>query len=151
MGIALKIAGQSGETNPITAESDYSSYTLQQLLKARHWFDANRRRWLEDEIQKRCARFQGSNKRKGSASAATGSGNRYRPYGLMLGVFFLVVSSGPFLAVEFLDTMNVITDVNGDNALLSGAWAVVTLPFAVLVYMIGAIMDAERVVKWFKL
>ena len=47
--------------------------------------------------------------------------------------------------------MNVITDVNGDNALLSGVWAVLTLPFAVMVYMIGAIMDAERVVKWFKL
>jgi hypothetical protein len=151
MGIALKLANQSGETNPMTAEADYSVYTLQQLLKARHWFDANRGRWLEDEIQKRCARFQGPNKRKGSESAATRSGSRYRPYGLMLGVFFLVVSSGPFLAVEFLDTMNVITDVNGDNALLSGVWAVLTLPFAVMVYMIGAIMDAERVVKWFKL
>ena len=41
MGIALKIANQSGETNPMTAESDYSIYTLQQLLKARHWFDAD--------------------------------------------------------------------------------------------------------------
>jgi hypothetical protein len=151
MGIALKLVNQSGETNPMTAEADYSVYTLQQLLKARHWFDANRGKWLEDEIQKRCARFQGPSKRKGSESAATRSGSRYRPYGLMLGVFFLVVSAGPFLAVEFLDTMNVITDVNGDNALLSGVWAVLTLPFAVMVYMIGAIMDAERVVKWFKL
>jgi len=151
MGIALKIADQAGETNPMIAKADYSVYPLQQLLKARHWFDANRGRWLEEEIQKRCARFQGPNKRKGSGSVATGSGGRYRPYGLILGVFFLVVSSGPFLAVEFLDTMNIITDVNGDNALLSGAWAVLTLPFAVMVYMIGGIMDAERVVKWFKL
>ena len=133
----------------MTAESDYSIYTLQQLLRARHWFDANRGRWLEDEIQKRCAHFREPNKRKGSA--ATGSGSRYRPYGLMLGVFFLVVSSGPFLAVEFLDSMNIITDVNGDNALLSGAWAVLTLPFAVMIFLIGGIMDAERVVKWFKL
>jgi hypothetical protein len=62
-----------------------------------------------------------------------------------------VVSSGPFLAVEFLDSMNIIADVNGDNALLSGAWAVLTLPFAVLIFLIGGIMDAERVVKWFKL
>src|SRR5215831_10558362 len=65
--------------------------------------------------------------------------------------FFFVVSSAPFLTVHFLDTMNLVTDVNGDNALLSGAWAVLTLPFAVMIYMIGGIMDAERVVKWFKL
>jgi hypothetical protein len=155
MGIALKLANQSGETNPMTAEADYSIYPLRQLLEARHGFDAdrysNRGRWLEEEIQKRCAHFQEPTKRKGSRSAATGSGSRYRPYGLMLGVFFLVVSSGPFLAVEFLDNMNVITDVNGDNALLSGVWAVLTLPFAVTVFLIGGIMDAERVVKWFNL
>jgi hypothetical protein len=149
MGTALKIANQSGEANPMTAESDYSIYTLQQLLRARHWFDANRGRWLEDEIQKRCAHFQEPNKRKGSA--ATRSGSRYRPYGLMLGVFFLVVSSGPFLGVEFLDSMNFVTDVNGDHALLSGVWALLTLPFAVMVFMIGGIMDAERIVKWLNL
>jgi hypothetical protein len=131
------------------AEANYSIYTLRQLLKARHWFDANRGTWLEEEIQKRCARFQEPTKRKGSA--ATGTGNRYRPYGLMLGVFFLVVSSGPFLAVEFLDAMNFVTDVNGDNALLSGVWALLTLPFAVTVVMIGGIIDAERVVKWLNL
>jgi hypothetical protein len=155
MGIALKIANQTDETDPMITESDYSVYTLWQLLRARYWFDADRyphrATWLEEEIQKRCARFQGPNKRKESESATARSGSRYRPYGLMLGVFFLVVSSGPFLAVEFLDTMNIIIDVNGDNALLSGAWAVLTLPFAVMVYMIGAIMDAERVVKWFQL
>lgn len=146
------MAIQSGETNPMTAGADYSLYTLQQLLEARFWFDAdrypNRGSWLEEEIQKRCAHLQEPTRRKGSA---TRSGSRYRPYGLMFGVFFLVVSSGPFIAVEFLDTMNVITDVNGDNALLSGAWALLTLPFAVMVFMIGGIMDAERVVKWFKL
>ena len=145
MGTALKIANPSGETNPMTAESDYSIYTLQQLLRARHWLDANRGRWLEDEIQKRCAHFQEPNKRKGSA--ATRSGSRYRPYGLMLGVFFLVVSSGPFLAVELLDSINIIAEVKGDKC----AWAVLTLPFAVMIFLIGGIMDAERVVKWFKL
>lgn len=153
MGIALKIANQSGETNSIAAETGYSIYTFQQLLKARYWFDANHycnsERWLEEEIQKRCARFQEPTKRKGSVTA--GSSSRYRPYGLMLGVFFLVISSGPFLAVEFLDTINVIRDVNGDNSLLSGVWALFTLPFAVMVFMIGGIMDAERVVKWFNL
>jgi len=151
MGIVLKIANPSSQTNPMTANVDGSVYTLPQLLKARGWFDAERGRWLEDEIQKRCARFQGRAKRQGSESATTGSARRYRPYGLMVGVFFLVVSSGPFLAVHFLDTMNLVKDVNGDNALLSGAWAVFTLPFAVMIYMIGGIMDAERVVKWFKL
>lgn len=155
MGIALKLANQSGETNPMTVEADYSVYTLRRLLAARHEFDfdgrPNRGRWLEEEIQKRCAHFQEPTKRKGSGSAATGSGSRYRPYGLMLGVFFLVVSSGPFLAVEFLDKMNFVTDVNGDTALLSGVWAVLTLPFAVTVFLIGEIMDAERVVKWFNL
>jgi hypothetical protein len=152
MGITLKMAIQSGETNRMIAGADYSLYTLQQLLEARYWFNAdrdpNRGRRLDEEIQKRCARFQAPTRRKGSA---TGTGNRYRPYGLMFGVFFLVVSSGPFIAVEFLDTMNIITDVNGDNALLSGAWALLTLPFAVMVFMIGGIMDAERVVKWFRL
>jgi hypothetical protein len=149
MGIVLKIADQAGETGPMVTESDCSIYTLRQLLKARHWFDANRGRWLEEEIQKRCVHFQEPTKRKGSA--ATGTGSRYRPYGLMLGVFFLVVSSGPFLAVEFLDAMNFIADVNGDHALLSGVWALLTLPFAVLVVLIGGIMDAERVVKWLNL
>ena len=139
----------------MTAEADYSVYTLWQLLKARYEFDAdghpNRVRWLEEEIQKRCGHFQDRGKRKKSASAATGARKPYRPYGLILGVFFLVVSSGPFLAVHFLDEMNFVTDVNGDNALLSGVWAVLTLPFAVTVFLIGEIMDAERVVKWFNL
>jgi hypothetical protein len=155
MTIALKLFNQSDERNPITAEADYSIYTLRQLLAARHEFDGNghpnRVRWLEAEIQKRCGHFQDPTKRRGSVSAASGSRRRYRPYGLMLGVFFLVVSSGPFLAVEFLDTINFVTDVNGDNALLSGVWAVLTLPFAVTVFLIGGIMDAERVVKWFNL
>jgi hypothetical protein len=152
MGIARKIAHQSGGARPLTPGADYSIYTFQQLLKERYWFDANHysnREKLEEEIQKRCARFQEPTKRRGSA--ATGSTSRYRPYGLMLGIFFLVVSSGPFLTVEFLDTINVIRDVNGDNALLSGVWTLLTLPFAVMIFMIGGIMDAERVVKWFNL
>src|SRR5262245_29903780 len=151
MGVILKAANPSGQTNAMTANVDGSVYTLPQLLEARRWFDADQGRWLEEEIQKRCARFQGRAKRKGSGSAATESARRYRPYGLMVGVFFLLVSGGPFLAVHFLDTMNLVTDVNGDKALLSGVWAVLTLPFAVMIYMIGGIMDAERVVKWFKL
>jgi hypothetical protein len=153
MGIALKLANKPGETNPMTAEADYSVYTLWQLLKARYEFDANghtnRVRYLEEEIQKRCDHFQDSSERKGSAARV--SRRRYRPYGFMLGVFFLVVSNGPFLTIQFLDTINLVTDVNGDNALLSGVWAVLTLPFAVTVFLIGGIMDAERIVKWFNL
>jgi hypothetical protein len=153
MGIALKLANKSGETKPMTAEVDYSIYTLWRLLKERYELDANGHtnqvRCLEEEIQKRCDHFQDSSKRKGSA--ATVSRRRFRPYGFMVGVFFLVVSSGPFFAVEFLNEMNFVTDVNGDNALLSGVWAVLTLPFAVTVFLIGGIMDAERIVKWFNL
>jgi hypothetical protein len=152
MGITLKIADRTAEPNPMIVEPDYSSCTLQQLLKARRWFDGghpHRRTWLEEEIQKRCVHFQQPTERKGSAAAASAS--RYRPYGFMFGVFCLVVSVGPFLSVDFLTTMNLMTDVNGDNALLSGVWALLTLPFAVLVFMIGGMMDAERVVKWFNL
>jgi hypothetical protein len=154
MEITWRTTNQSGETNPVTAEADYSAYTLQQLLKARRWFDADRypkqEIRLEEEIQKRCVHFQEPTRRKGSI-AAPRLGDRYRLYGVMAGVFFLVVSSGPFITVKFLDAMNLVTDVNGDNALLSGVWALLTLPFAVMVFMIGAITDAERVVKWLNL
>jgi hypothetical protein len=135
------------------ADVNYSTYTLQELLRARRCFNAachpNRERLLEEQIQKRCAHLREPTKGKGFAARA--SGKRYRLYGVMAGIFFLLVSSGPFTAVEFLDAMNVITDVNGDNALLSGVWAVLTLPFAVMTFMIGGIIDAERVVRWLNL
>lgn len=153
MGVTLRISNQSGETNPTSDDADYSIYTLRQLLMARHGFGANGYsdggRRLEEEIQKRCAHFQAPTQRKGSVAA--GSVRRFRLYGFMAGVFFLALSSGPFIAVEFLDAMNFITDINGDNALLSGVWAVLTLPFSVMVFMIGGMMDAERVVKWLNL
>ena len=47
--------------------------------------------------------------------------------------------------------MGIMTDVAGDYALLTGLWAVLTLPFAAMIYLIGAMVDAERVVKWFNL
>jgi hypothetical protein len=62
-----------------------------------------------------------------------------------------VLSSGPFVTFKFLDAMGIMTDVAGDYALLTGLWAVLTLPFAVMIYLIGAMVDAERVVKWFNL
>ena len=148
MGITLGLVNQSAQTNATSIDTDYSVCTLRQLLIARQGFGANghadRRRRLDEEIQKRCVHFQEPTKRKGS-------GRRFKLYGLMAGVFCLVVSSGPFLAIEFLDAISFIPDVNGDNALLSGVWAVLTLPFSVMVFMIGAMMDAERVVEWLKL
>jgi hypothetical protein len=62
-----------------------------------------------------------------------------------------LLSVGPFVAVKFLDMINVINDVNGDKGSLSGVWALLTLPVEVIVFMIGGMMDAERVVKWFNL
>jgi hypothetical protein len=147
MGVPLKVVNQAAQPSSIATEVDYSFHTLHQLLKARPWFDARRStrgRRLEAEIQKRCA----PTRREGSSAAGM---SRYRPYGLMLGIFFLALSSGPFVAIEFLDGLNLVADVNGDNAFLSGVWALFTLPFAVLVFMIGGIVDAERVVKWFNL
>jgi hypothetical protein len=148
MGLTLNIGKQSGETNFIAAKTPYSMYTLLQLLKARYWLDSDsdsaRGRQLEEEIQKRCAHI-----RKGFDGTAPGS--RFRPYGLIYGVVFLVSSIGPFVAVEFLDTINIMNDVSGDRAGLSGYWALLTLPFAVIVFLIGGMMDAERVVKWLNL
>jgi hypothetical protein len=151
MEIIWNIDQRSGETNPIRGHSDYSIYTLQQLFKLRYWFDAERdpKRRLEEEIRKRCAHIQERTSQKGSA--APRSATRYRPYGLMFGVVFLVLSSGPFVAIKFLDAMSLVTDVNGDYALLTGLWAVLTLPFAAMIYLIGGMVDAERVVKWFNL
>ena len=143
----------SGGTNRLTAGADYSIYTLQQLLEARHWFDGDRypdvSRSLREEIEKRCAHVHERIEPK--ESARTGSGRQFKLYGLMLGVFSLMVSAGPFVAVEFLDAMNLVSDAHGDNSLLSGAWALLTLPFAVSGAMLGAMIDAERVVRWFKL
>jgi hypothetical protein len=144
---------QQGEINTIPAPADYSICSLQQLFKLRYWFDSSREpngeRRLEEEIRKRCAHIRERISQK--ESAVSGSADYYRPYGLMFGVVFLVLSSGPFVAFKFLDSMGIMTDVAGDYALLTGLWAVLTLPFAVMIYLIGAMVDAERVVKWFNL
>ena len=145
--------GPQNETNPIPSQADYSICTLQQLFKLRYSFDCDREpngeRRLDEEIRKRCAHIRERVSQK--ESAASGSANLYRPYGLMFGVVFLVLSSGPFVAFKFLDAMSIMTDVAGDYALLTGLWAVLTLPFAAIIYLIGAMVDAERVVKWFNL
>jgi hypothetical protein len=141
----------SAERNFSTVTSEYSMYPLLQLLKARYWIDSKadveRGSRLEEEIQRRCAHIREVTNRKISA----GRGSRFRPYGLIFGAAFLVASVGPFVAVEFLDAIRLITDVNGDHAGLSGLWALVTLPFAATAFLIGGIMDAERIVKWLNL
>jgi len=134
----------------MTPEPDYSIYTLRQLLETRQWFDADgysrRIARLEEEIQKRCAHLQGETSRKGSTTR--GSGGRYRHYGLIFGAIVLAVSIGPMLVFELLGMMGLI---NADDALLWALWALFTLPAAVLVFLVGGIMDVERVVKRFGL
>jgi hypothetical protein len=97
----------------------------------------------------RCAHIR--ERINGRRSVAAGSGDRFKPYGLRFGVTFLLFSVGPFVAVLFLDVINVVNDVNGDNGSLSGVWALLTLPVMVIVSLIGSMMDAERIVKWFAL
>ena len=141
----------SAERNFTTVTGGYSMYPLLQLLKARSWIDSNadveRGRLLEEKIQRRCAQIREVTNRKINA----GRGSRFRPYGLIFGVAFLVASVGPFVAVEFLDAIKLMTDVNGDHAGLSGLWALVTLPFAATAFLLGGIIDAERIVKWLNL
>jgi hypothetical protein len=148
MGNTLKIRNQSRGTNLMSIEADYSIYPLLQLFKARYWTDT-RGRSLEEEIQKRCTHIRERTNHEPSTTA--GSSRRLRPYGLIFGVVFLFLSVGPFVVVKLLDTINVISDVNGDKASLSGVWALLTLPVEVIVFMIGGMMDVERVVKWFNL
>jgi hypothetical protein len=153
MEITWNIIRPSGKKNVIRGQADYSIYTLQELFKLRYWFDADRQadgeNRLEAEIRKRCAHIQEQTRQRESAADARAAG--YTPYGLMFGVIFIVLSSGPFVAVKFLEAMSIMTDVAGDYALLTGLWAVLTLPFAAMIYLIGGIMDAERVVRWFDL
>ncbi|HEU4639627.1 MAG TPA: hypothetical protein VFS84_12285 [Candidatus Binatia bacterium] len=153
MEITWNLSQHSEQTNAVRGGADYSAYSLRELFKLRYWSDADRERHgenrLEAEIRKRCAHIhERTNQRK---SAVDDSAHCYRPYGLIFGVVFIVLSSGPFVAVKFLDALGIMTDVNGDYALLTGLWAVLTLPFASMIYLIGGMMDAERVVKWFNL
>jgi hypothetical protein len=149
----LEIRDSSRGPNSLAIEADYSIYTLLQLFKARYWVDTksdpNRGKSLEAEIQKRCAHIR--DRTNGRPSAGAGSISRFRPYGLIFGVVVLFFSVGPFVAVKFLDAITVINDVSGDKAGLSGVWSLLTLPVAVIVFMIGGMIDAERVVKWFNL
>jgi hypothetical protein len=149
----LETANQTRAINATTIEADFSMCTLRQLFKARYWVDAEsdstRGHYLEKEIQKRCAFIR--ERINGTPSAPAKSATRFRPYGFIFGVVFLSCSIGPFAAVKFLDLINVIHDVHGDQLTLSGVWALLMLPFAVLTFLIGGIIDAGRVVKWFEL
>jgi hypothetical protein len=132
----------------MSLQADYSAYTLPELFRARYWVDT-RGKLLEREIQKRCSHIR--EKTQGKPLGGAGSNNRFRPHGLRFGVTFLSLFIGPFTAVKFLTAMNVIQDVNGDMAGLTGLWALLTFPVMVLIFMIGAMMDVERVVKCFNI
>jgi hypothetical protein len=144
----LKIRKQLRGANSTMMEIDYSTYTLSQLFKARYWIDT-RGRSLEEEIQKRCTHIR--ERTHGKPSAAAGTSGRFKPSGLIFGVICLLFSVGPFFAVMLFDTINLVNDVNGDKGGLSGVWAFLTLPVMVIVFLIGSMMDAERIVKWFDL
>ena len=132
--------------NPMTREPNYSTYTLRQLLSARYWLEIgpslDGARRLEEEIHRRCAYSQEPTRSTCNREA------RYRPYGLLVGVAILALSIGPVLAFALLDSMELM---NPDDALLSTLWALFTLPFAVITFLLGGIMDAERIVKRFGL
>lgn len=150
---ALQMEYPAPATELMTAEVDFSNYTLRQLFKERYWLDAKSDASggarLENEIQERCAFIRARINRKPTDTAE--SATRFRPYGFILGVVFLTLSIGPFVAVKFLDLIYVIHDVNGDQLTLAGVWALLMLPFALPAFLIGGIMDAGRVVKWFDL
>lgn len=147
------MGNQSRGTNSLTIEAVFSSYNLRQLFTERYWVDARsdstEGRYLEKEIQKRCAYIREQTNRKPSAAAE--SSTRFRPYGFIFGGLLLFCSIGPYVVVELLDMINLFSEVNRDRLTLSGVWALVTLPFGVLGFMIGGILDAGRVVKWFDL
>src|SRR3989337_3364732 len=101
MEITWNISQHSKQTNIPPGVADYSAYSLQELFKLRYWFDADREArgesQLEAEIRKRCAYIQ--ERTCQTYSATNGSAHHYRPYGLFFGVVFVVLSSGPFVAV----------------------------------------------------
>ena len=129
-------------------KQDYSNYTLSQLFKARYWIETRGER-LEEEIQKRCTYIR--ERISGQRFAAAGTSGRFKPVGLIFGVAFLLLSIGPFVAITFLDAIKLVDDASGDKGNLSGVWALLTLPVMVIVFVIGSVMDAERIVKWFDL
>jgi len=135
----------------MATEADYSIYPLRELFKERYWIDPAgnplRAGALEEEIQKRCAYIRERTLSRPSAAEYP----RFRPYGFITGVVFLLISVGPFVAIKFLDMIAVINDVDGEYAILSGVWTLLTLPAVVTVFMIGGMIDAERIVKWFNL
>lgn len=132
----------------MSTKADYSIYSLPQLFKARYWVDTQGAP-LEEEIQRRCAYIR--ERTIGRRYDARGSRRRFRPRGLICGVVFLLVSVGPFVTVKLLDAMNLINAVDGDKGSLSAVWALLTLPVMVIIFMIGGMKDAERIVKWFNL
>jgi hypothetical protein len=135
-----------------TPSFNYSTYTLAELFKERYWVDVrtepNRIRALEQEIEKRCAHIR---ERATQTRFSPTSMSRFKPYGLISGVLVLLICTGPFVALELLDLINLLSDAHADLVGLSGVWALLTLPLVIIAFVMGTVRDAERVVNWFDL
>jgi|SoiMethySBSTD1v2_1073268.scaffolds.fasta_scaffold360847_1 hypothetical protein len=136
----------SGTDLPVI-EPDYSDLTLIELFTARYWMDKfPRERSLENEIHKRCEHIQ---QQVTGNIRATGT-RSFKPYGLRVAVIFFCLTIGPFLTFTYLNAISLIKG-GDDTVILSGVWAILTLPALVLISMIGGRIDAERVIKSFHL
>ncbi|HEX5605931.1 MAG TPA: hypothetical protein VFY96_05410 [Candidatus Binatia bacterium] len=128
-------------------EPDYTGFTLVELFTARYSMDKfSRESSLEREIQKRCEHIRQQVNGNRGASEATA----FKPYGLRVGVMLFCLTVGPFLISTFFDAISLIKGLD-DTVTLSGVWALVTLPGLVMISMIGGRIDAERIIKRFKL
>lgn len=131
---------------------DYSYYPLHQLFKERYWVDPGedpaQAAALEEEIQTRCAQIR---ERIHSKRTTTEPRRRFRPYGLIVGAVALSLCGGPFIMIKLLDSTAALADVDGELAILAGVWALITLPVVAAVFLLGGMIDAERIVKWFRL
>ena len=128
-------------------EPDYTGVTLVELFTARYWMDKlSRESSLECEIQKRCEHIRQQVNGNTGASKATA----FKPYGLRVGVMLFCLTVGPFLISTFFDGISFIKGLD-ETVTLSGVWALLTLPALVMISMIGGRIDAERIIKLFKL
>ena len=138
----LEVGDNSRRTEP-----DYSTYPLSRLFMARYWVDT-RGRLLEEEIQKRCTHIS---QRINRPFAVAMSHDRFIPYGFIFGSLLLLFSVGPFFGLMLLDVIKLLSDVDRDHVGLAGVWALITVPVMLIVFVIGTVTDAERIVKWFNL
>jgi len=71
---------------------------------------------------------------------------RFRCWGAIFGAAALTISIGPKILFQVCELLGL---VNSEDILLWNLWALLTLPFAVTVFLIGGIKDAGRILDWF--